>query len=524
VYTFDTNSQAIGGSSAITITNVTVTGVTLTNNSSAGFTVTTALAGTGELAQGNDSLLHLTGTSLITTLTALASGNVVNYNGTAAQTIKGTTYVTLKSNNTHASGATLGGDITVTTLTIGDTASALLFADGGFTITPSGSSVLNLTQGTYKLGSATVGTSFPLYGTLNISSGTTIEYGSAVAQNVSATPSYQNIKFTGVGTKTVQGSLSVSGSMTVNAASQTVDMSSYTGHSIVGNLVLTAGTLDANTSTITLQGNLTGAGTFNGNAGTLKLTGGGAQAIGTISSTVMTFNNLVLEKTAGTTGSINQTVTINGNVTDTTGILSFGGITFTVNGTTSISETITFTDTSGTKIFVGAVTINSGAIWTNSIGSAITFRGGLTHNGATFTSGSGIYTFNTNDQAIGGSSAITISAVNIVLVTLTNNSTVGFTANSTFGGTGGFTQATNAILNIGGTSLIATLTASATGNTINYTGAAQTVKPIAYYNLGLSGSGIKTLTSVSTVNGILTTSGTITATTATGFTVSGLVI
>src|ERR1051326_1587298 len=172
---------------------------TVTNNG----TVTTSAAGgiTGSVSgstwtQGTNAVLNLAGPLLATgTLSATASGNVVNYNGTSAQTTKGAAYITLKSNNT--AGLTLSAASTLTTLTIGDVTASSIFSDGGFVITPNASSVLNLTSGTYKLGSATVGTAFPAFATINISAGTTVEYAAGVVQTVSTTPSYKNLTFSG---------------------------------------------------------------------------------------------------------------------------------------------------------------------------------------------------------------------------------------------------------------------------------------------------------------------------------------
>ena len=143
---------------------------------------------------------------------------------------------------------------------------------------------------------------------------------------------------------------------------------------------------------------------------------------------------------------------------------------------------------------------------------AIEFQGGITNNG-TFTAGSGTYTFDTNSQALTGTFVIPNVTVSGTGVTLTNNNALTvatlltitspgillnngtITATTALSGTGTFTQGATGILNINftGPAGIATLTATATGNTVNYTGAAQTVKATTYYNLTLSGSGVKTI-------------------------------
>ncbi|OYX95569.1 MAG: hypothetical protein B7Y78_04865, partial [Caulobacter sp. 35-67-4] len=164
--------------------------------------------------------------------------------------------------------------------------------------------------------------------------------------------------------------------------------------------------------------------------------------------------------------------------------------------------------------------LNSGGTWSNATANAtVTLRGGLTHNGAAFNAGTGLYTFDTNAQAIGGSSAIAIPSLTVTGVTLTNSGTL--TVATALSGTGGLTNSATGTLNIGTSAAITTLTASAAGNTVNYTGTAQTVKAATYHHLGLSGSGTKTLTGVSTVNGNLSLSGTVSATTASAFSIGG---
>src|SRR5207342_3213908 len=109
-------------------------------------------------------------------------------------------------------------------------------------------------------------------------------------------------------------------------------------------------------------------------------------------------------------------------------------------------------------------------------------------------------TFTGVTKTFSGTSGITIPSVTITSPgAYQNNGTL--TVNTALAGTGTLTQGTSATLNLGGTSAITTLTATANPNTVNYTGAAQTVKATAYHHIALSGSGAKTLTSVATING-----------------------
>ena len=220
--------------------------------------------------------------------------------------------------------------------------------------------------------------------------------------------------------------------------------------------------------------------------------------------------------TAARTTNVGGNLTISGGTLSgsATGVLNVTGtltiptsttaniqrITITVNGATTVSGTLNFnTSVTGNKTFVGLVTISSDGTWNNTINTPINFRGGISNNG-TFNSGTGVQTFSNNNQSVSGT--ISISSATVTLITLTNNGTLSIT--TALAGTGGLTQGANDILYLGGTTTISTLTATASGNTVSYNGAAQTVKATTYQNLNLDGSGTKTLGNATTTNGTLT--------------------
>jgi MSHA biogenesis protein MshQ len=157
-----------------------------------------------------------------------------------------------------------------------------------------------------------------------------------------------------------------------------------------------------------------------------------------------------------------------------------------ITGATSVTGSLAITSGAVARIFTGLVTVSGGGTWNNSGNQPVTFQGGLTNNGGTFTAGSGTQTFSTSSQAIGGTTAIIIPNLTVTGVTLTNNGTL--TASTTLAGTGGLTNSAAGILNIGGSSTITTLTATAAGNTVNYTGAGQTVTATTYSNLNVTGT------------------------------------
>ncbi|HEY3371327.1 MAG TPA: Calx-beta domain-containing protein [Prolixibacteraceae bacterium] len=202
-------------------------------------------------------------------------------------------------------------------------------------------------------------------------------------------------------------------------------------------------------------------------------------------------NNLALSGIATSTTTVG--LTIGGGLSIGNGAtFTAAGFALTVGGTTTVgggtSGILNITSATGVKTFTGLVSINTGATWNNSGSSPIVFKGGIT-NLATFTAGSGIQTFNTNSQSLTG--IFVIPNVTVTGVTLTNTNTL--TVSTALSGSGTLAQAANATLNIGGTSAITTLTASATGNTVNFTGLAQTVNGNSYYHLNLSGTGAKTM-------------------------------
>jgi len=345
------------------------------------------------------------------------------------------------------------------------------------------------------------------------------------------------------------GSLTVSGAITIP---QTV----VSGSNIlnVGAGTLTASSIDftstpggaghqltISTGTATISGNVTGIGV----SSTIQFTGAGllqvggsifTSANGTLTSVAgstveytgaaqtvqaLGYNNLTLSGTGNKT--LAATTTIGGNLSignNTTFVV--GAFTLTVSGTTAVgggtSGILSITSATGVKTFGGLVTISNGGTWTN-ITEGVTFQSGITNNG-TFTAGTGVHTFNTNSQALTGTFTIPSVTVTGGAIVLTNNNTL--TVNTALSGTGRITQGTNAVLNIVGTSGITNMTATAIGNTVNYTGAAQTVNNNGYVNLGLSGSGVKTLQGGTTsITGDLSLIGTVSTTGVIGLTIGG---
>jgi hypothetical protein len=371
-----------------------------------------------------------------------------------------------------------------------------------------------------------------LPGSLSVSgifnAGTGIYTFSGASQTIAGTLTIPSVTVTGTytnnGTLTVPTALAGSGGLT-NGATGTLNIN-FTG--AVGITTLTA-TVSGNTVNYGFAGIQTVKPT---NYYNLTLSGSGAKTLTSVSTI-----NGSLSMSGSATATTAAAMTVGGNISlsgtsalttgntlSITGTLNIGngttftaaGFALTVSGTTTVgggtSGKLTVSATAGAKLFTGLVTISAGGTWNNSGNSAIEFQGGITNNG-TFTAGSGTYTFDTNSQALTGTFVIPNVTVSGTGVTLTNNNALTvatlltitspgillnngtITATTALSGTGTFTQGATGILNINftGPAGIAALTATATGNTVNYTGAAQTVKATTYYNLTLSGSGVKTI-------------------------------
>jgi len=701
VVTVSSGAKTVAASSHLSFDKITVTGVILTNNSTAGLTVVTALAGTGQVMQGVNSILNLGGTSAITTLDASASQNEVHYTSTTAnQTIKtpSSSYYHLFVDKSGRVG-TLAGAIAVTG-NLSVTAGTL--ADGGFQISGNATGTLSMNASTtLTLGTSGVATNFPTSFThahIILNATSTIIYNSDLAQTISNIPTYGiltmsatsavtktalgpitvvglftnganntfadggfaitlqdgcvmtgihtgsgKILFTGgpsihsvsgagsygnvelndsngvllsgttniggtltitsgtwdtdarttvvTGTTTVSGTLLLSsttgtktfgdivimnggtlsftaaetltenGNLTINSGgvmnfvaaglvpifgNLTVNgTGSITGNTglwtfqkagggtiggtissltIAGNVTFAtqyaiafpltvntftvdAGVSETNTSTITVNGTLAGAGTFMQNSGTIlavhtvtittlsaNATGNIVHYIGGVAGTIKgtTYNNLDINKSSGFTATGNGTVNVTGNLTVTSGTLNFATSTITVTGTTDIYGTITDSSgglAGGNNVFQGLVTVYPGAVWSGVVGEVCDFHfgNGLVMNGTSFTSSTGIYYFETNNQSITGSSSFTIDNLTITGVTLTNSSTGTLTSRVAISGTGTFKQDIGSTFDVIGTNTVAIFDGSTTPNTVNYTGtSAQTVNAGTYDTLNVS--------------------------------------
>ena len=268
---------------------------------------------------------------------------------------------------------------------------------------------------------------------------------------------------------------------------------------IAGNYTQTGGIVDFSSGTSSTVLNV--GGDFIHTGGTVTETGAGSGTIvmngaaaQTVESTGLTNN---INFTVAPTGAGTVAIASGKSFTSGAGTISVSNTStateFTNNGTLAISSTL-----AGAGSFVNSGTFNSSG--------AISVTGNLSNTGTMSRSGSGTITTalanftNTGTLNISGSGTITGIT----------NSTGGIVNHSGSSTITNFNNATStSTLNISTTPTVptfTTLTTSVAGNTVNYTGAGnQTVKGQVYGgNLGLSGSGTKTLGANTTVGNVLT--------------------
>jgi len=385
-----------------------------------------------------------------------------------------------------------------------------------------------------------------------------------------------------VGLFTCQNSLSVAGATTVSG---TLNIASANGtKTFTGNVIVNSGGTWSETvaEAISFGGNLQNDGTLTANTGVHAFTGAartfsGANPIvipsvavsGTYTNNITLTVATALSGAGALTNGANATLNLGGTATITTltataspnavnyngtgaqtlkqatyhhltlsgsGTKASGANTIQVNGTTTVTGTATFniSSTTGTKTFVGPVVVDANCSWTNTANEPVTFRGGITHNGTTFSAGNGLQTFDSNSQVLAGASAMSFGGAVTVTgaISLTNSNSNTVTISGTLDGTAGsstFVNGTNATLNYGAVAapmVTGVLTAGANPNTVNYTLAgAQTVRMPsagAYHHLTLGGSGTKTMPAgAMTMGGNFALSGTAATTAAGAMTVNG---
>jgi len=481
-YTFNTNSQALTGT--LSIPNVTVTGVTLTNNNT--LTVGTALSGTGGLTQTAGSTLNIGGTSTITTLNATAAGNTVNYAATATQNVKGIAYsnMSISGSGTNSKNAdnniTVSGILNLVSANASATQGCLemgtdtLFMGATATTTGTGD-----VTGIVKRTAFVVNTPYSFgnqYTTLSLQAGGILPSSVCINVILSATHPwkanainrYYDIIQTGGNSATL---------VTLNLHYLASELNGATE----GNLDL----FDYHISS-TLQVDDHGNSNFNT---TNKWVGVTNRAL-TYIAPQKAFPSKYWTLGTSTAPRFTWLGAISSNWTDANNWV--GGVPGTSDAVIIPDAATTFFDpTLPATTTIGTINIQSGGILNDGGGSTLTLSGGVGtwHNLGTFNA---------------GTSTVIFTSASATMADPTNfyNVTVNSGANLSLG--------TNNIMRIGGALVVSgILNAASNQNTIEYNGGAQTVinpngSTTGYSNLILSGTGTKTLGSATTVNGTAT--------------------
>ena len=196
-----------GATGTLTFTNAAVSNGTITNTSTGTVTFANNLTGTGTVSQTANGTMNVGGSFTQSTYTLATAGTVV-YNGTAAQSVIGTTYnnltiATTGGNATASAAITLTGNLVINS---GSTLDMAGFASSSF---PGGS---NNNAGTIKWSGTNV----------YVSGAGTTEFYSAAVGNVAIGTNYGNLLFSGTGMKTfaTAGTTTATGNMTVNSGAQ----------------------------------------------------------------------------------------------------------------------------------------------------------------------------------------------------------------------------------------------------------------------------------------------------------------
>jgi len=560
VHTFSGAAKTMSGSTITSIGSVAVTG---TPTNAGTLTVRTALSGAGTLVNGNGTAgtLNLAGTITITTLTATAANNLVNYTGVVTYGPNATLQYNTATARTASSeewvtpflatgGIIIKNTGAITTpgaVQIGNNTSVPLNITNGATLTP-GANLITLEGDFINSGTLTSGTG-----------GVTIA-GTVATQSIAGFTTTGPVTLTKTaGTATIQGNVNGVG-LTINGTGGTLNLGTALTHTFTGGITLTAGTLNGGSSILNENAVSTsawnGTGTvFSAGTGTVNFGAGGAQ---TISSTATIFNNLTLSnsglKTFSATPTVNGVLSMEGTATIAAAPTYGSNATLQYNTATSRTagvEWITpFVASGGVKIAsTGTITMNAAKVFnataplTMNSGSTLsmstyllTLNGNLINNGGTASGTTGgVIITGTATQSIGAFTTTgTVSMTktggtatvtgNISGAALTINGTggtlnLGTALTHTFTGdvtlTAGSLNGGSSVLNENNISSTAwngtgTLFTPASG-TVNFGAAgAQTLAAsgLTFNNLALSGSGNKTFSFSAAINGNLSISGT----------------
>lgn len=465
---FTNNGTFTGTSGRLTLTGNFINSGSF-NLSTGRLTVTTgAITNSGTITfTGAGRLLF--GGNYTNTGTVNLNASVVQFTGTANQSIQGFSTTGLVSMLKTGGTATLTGNMTGGGLTISGTGGTLNLGTG---LVHTLTAKVTLTAGSLNGGSSSINvnvvstTAWSGTGSLFTAGTGTVNFGAAGAQTVSAsTPVFNNLTFSGSGIKSLPSANTINGILSMEGTA-TVPVSPSTAIPNYG----AAATLQYNTATPQTVGQewktpfLATGGVSIANTGTITLNA--AKVFN--ASIPLTINSGAKLATA------NLGLTFGGNFINSGGTFTAGSSPIIITNTMATQSIagftttglVSMTKTAGTATFTSNV--NGAGLTINGTGGTLNLGTAWTH---TFSGDISLTAGNLN----GGSSILNV-----------NSSTT-----TAWNGTG-----TNFVAGTG---------------TVNFGGVAQTLATASTFNnLTFSNSGVKTLTGVTTVNGILSMEGTAT--------------
>jgi hypothetical protein len=268
----------------------------------------------------------------------------------------------------------------------------------------------------------------------------------------------------------------------------------------------------------------TGIVDFTTNANTIGYTGNYSA---TIPSYFTTFYNLTISGTGTKTLSVNTT--LNASLTVASGTFQLSTFNLTVSGNTTINNATLSKTGAGSLLFVGLINFpNTGGLFDFSVGNpTVEIRGGITYNllGNPHNTGTGLWTFSTNSQALSFSTSVAAPIFNCpilisgaITLTIGSGASTTTTLNNYINGDNAASKLLmGASFTLNFATQIAAENSMTTGivdfttnaNTIQFGGNYSATIPSrfpTFYNLTISGTGTKTLSVNTTLNGALTLS------------------
>src|SRR6185503_19711924 len=343
------------------------------------------LSGTGNITQGTGTL-SITGAWTNTGTYSGVAGATVDYNSGAAQAVsvvpsyQNLTFSGAGAKTPDAGTLSIAGNWSVT-----GGAATLSTNNNVVNLTGNLTGTGNITQGT---GTISIAGNWTNTGTFSAPANSTVNYNGGAAQAVSIGPAYQNLTFSGAGTKTTAaGTLSVAGNWSVG--STTALNTNNTTVNVTGNLTGT-GSITQGSNLITGAGDWTNTGTFTASSAGVTLTGAAKQITGPAAG--LTFTTLTVNGTY-TNNNTNTGVTVSTALSGSGTLTQGTNAVLTISGTSGIT-TLTATANPNTVSYNGTAAQTAKATTyhhltiNNTSASGVSLSGNATANGTlTFSNG-----------------------------------------------------------------------------------------------------------------------------------------